>query len=306
MKTKSLLKTGVLCMATIGCFDVSGTVDQPALGVATAEAKDYYTRKKIDGRWVTGIFPKKGTKLEAEFQARAAAQAAAAEQPKQTLLGLNIPGVDLTYRPPMSAQASNQAQQPSQETALQAVTSGNASYTSAKDEKPGRLIVGTPGVQDRGDVLKEKQETSRKVARAAAPKPERVAKAEAQPKVRATAAERRRADEEFATAVTQPTQATPAAVPAAVQSYAPMPERDDLLTALQRKARSMAEEGSGTTGSIALPAAPAQRTQAGALPVRSASAGKPIRSVTFDYENSIKTIIFQDGTIQEEHVAREP
>lgn len=306
MKAKSFLMTGVVCAAAIGCFDVSGGTSSPQLGVRAAEAKDYYTRKRIDGKWVTGIFPKKGTKLEAEFEAKAAAARQAEAEPKgPTLFGLNIPGVDLAYRPPMSAKAQ-QPQEPEQTAAVEPAAYENASYMGTTTAKASRLIEGTPGVQDRDSAEPARDQKRVRAAQTSQPQREKMASA----KPRASAAARQRADQEFAAAVTQPNQAAePPVLPASVQAYAPAPERNDLLTALQRKARAIAaEEAIRATGSITPVASmsgaaePPQPT----APARWARAAKAIRSVTLDYQNGIRTTIFQDGSIEEEAVVPRP
>jgi hypothetical protein len=304
MKTKSFLMTGVLCLATIGCLDVSGSRHEPTFGIRAAEAKDYYTRKRINGKWVTGIFPKKGTKQAAEMEAKATAERAAAEPPKPTLLGLNLPGVDLTYRPPKSSQT--QEQQPEQVAAVEASSYKHVSYTGTKDSKPARLISGTPGVQDKPVAEPWRGQKRTKVADEPKPKRERAVRV-SPPK---SAAERKRADEAFVKAVARPNPVAEPAIPAAVQGYAPMPERNDLLTALQRKARALAEEEAskvtGSIGPVGVPHAIAEPAHSAGPAVLSAKAAKSIRSVTLDYESGIKTIIFHDGAVQEEEIVERP
>ncbi|HEV2557666.1 MAG TPA: hypothetical protein VGU45_03475 [Microvirga sp.] len=299
MKAKLLLKTGVFCLAAIGCIDLQGPRDLPAFGVGAAQAKDFYTRKKIDGKWVTGVFPKKGSKLEAELAAKAAAPQPAPEPPQPTLLGLNIPGIDLTYRPPMSSQRAQAQAQPAQSQAPQAQSQPEqtasvddaalerTAYTGTRTSRRNRTIEGTPGVQDRPAVAESVKAEPRRTrtVRSAEPKRERVAERRSRP----TAAERRRADEEFAAAVAQPTRTAEPALPAAAQGYAPILDNSELLTALQRKARAIVADEAGVTGSVT-PAAT----------VRPAQAVRPVRTVTIDYEAGIKTTIYQDGTIEEE------
>ena len=48
-----------ICVAVIFGGGAVSTTDFGVIGVSPAEAKAYYTRKRVDGKWVTGRFPKK-------------------------------------------------------------------------------------------------------------------------------------------------------------------------------------------------------------------------------------------------------
>jgi hypothetical protein len=325
MKTRSLLMTGAVCVATIGCPDLSGGAGSLALGVHPAQAKDFYTRKRIDGRWVTGVFPKKGTKLEAEMKAKEVAQPKEAvqqeEAPQQnataaperpTLLGLNILGVDLAYRPSIREQVKEieAARKAAEEEKDRKLTASirTASYTGTTRpaaKATSRLIEGTPGVQDKPD---SESKPARKVEKMAAkdPQPKQEAEPRRKPVAQSSAEARRRADAEFTAAVTRPGQPAEPAVPVAFRAYAPMQERNDLLSALQRKARAMAEEVDAVTGTVGPQVRIAIPGQAVGAQVQPAGAAKPIRTVTIDYENGIRTTIYQDGSIDEDVVLTKP
>jgi hypothetical protein len=49
------------------------------LGIAPAAAKEYYTRKRVNGRWVTGRFPKRGAETARSTSARARTAAVQAD-----------------------------------------------------------------------------------------------------------------------------------------------------------------------------------------------------------------------------------
>jgi hypothetical protein len=67
----------------------------PALvGIGSAEAKDYYTRKRVNGRWVTGRFPKRSTeaaKAPADTPRTGMAESAPAPLPAAAALPQEAP-----------------------------------------------------------------------------------------------------------------------------------------------------------------------------------------------------------------------
>jgi hypothetical protein len=59
MRRKMVWQAGVFAALTFGgCFGPSGG-EVAFVGVSPAEAKAYYTRKRVNGRWVTGRFAKR-------------------------------------------------------------------------------------------------------------------------------------------------------------------------------------------------------------------------------------------------------
>ena len=56
MRSRIVLGATAVAVAAFGGF-FEGLPDR-TLGVRSAEAKDYYTRKRVNGRWITGRFPK--------------------------------------------------------------------------------------------------------------------------------------------------------------------------------------------------------------------------------------------------------
>jgi hypothetical protein len=59
MRRKMFWQAGVFAALTFGgCFGQSGG-EVAFVGVSPAEAKAYYTRKRVNGRWVTGRFAKR-------------------------------------------------------------------------------------------------------------------------------------------------------------------------------------------------------------------------------------------------------
>jgi hypothetical protein len=58
MRRTTYLRAAICGAVFLGGGAVSST-DVGFVGVGPAEAKPYYTRKRVDGKWVTGRFPKK-------------------------------------------------------------------------------------------------------------------------------------------------------------------------------------------------------------------------------------------------------
>jgi hypothetical protein len=208
MKTKSLLKAGVLCMAVIG-VDLAGP--RPEFGVSPADAKDFYTRKRIDGKWVTGYFPKDEAQLDPKLVAALRAkQHAGAEEQHRAVLEAALEAekarrpilLGLAYQPTQKQQqAELEAAQRMAEQHIAAVRPQGVRPTQAR-EKPFRDVEAKP--------------------------------------VRVTA------EAEFAAATARPN-APSMFDEIKVTAYAPTPENASLLAALQRKARAMAEEAASSS-----------------------------------------------------------
>lgn len=66
MRHRKYLWAGAVATAVLGGF-----LDVPPdrmPGVSSAEARDYYTRKRVRGRWITGRFPKDGAVAKAAVE----------------------------------------------------------------------------------------------------------------------------------------------------------------------------------------------------------------------------------------------
>jgi hypothetical protein len=60
MRRKMFWRAGIVAAVTFGgCLGMS-VGELGLLGVSPAEAKAYYTRKRVNGRWITGRFAKRG------------------------------------------------------------------------------------------------------------------------------------------------------------------------------------------------------------------------------------------------------
>jgi hypothetical protein len=55
VRTRFLLQTALVLAATLGGVPGLGTIDSGALGITSAEAR-VFTRKRVNGRWITGHF----------------------------------------------------------------------------------------------------------------------------------------------------------------------------------------------------------------------------------------------------------
>jgi hypothetical protein len=59
MRRKIVWRAGVFVAFAFGGSFVPSTSDFAFPGVSSAEAKPFYTRKRVNGRWITGRFPKR-------------------------------------------------------------------------------------------------------------------------------------------------------------------------------------------------------------------------------------------------------
>jgi hypothetical protein len=138
-----------ICGAVIFGGGAVSTTDLGFVGVSPAEAKSYYTRKRVDGKWVTGRFPKKSfakkdvAKAEAAVsrssrsarrRARAAAETEAAAQETQ-VAALRAPKAERALpAAPAPAVAAASPQQAAPRT-----TTGVSLIPLSEDERLNRL-----------------------------------------------------------------------------------------------------------------------------------------------------------------------
>jgi hypothetical protein len=59
MRAISPVRGAAVAAAMLGGFFGAAVIDSGVPGIASAEAKDYYTKKRVNGQWITGRFPKK-------------------------------------------------------------------------------------------------------------------------------------------------------------------------------------------------------------------------------------------------------
>jgi hypothetical protein len=60
MRMSMCVRAAVTAGIALGGYMASSTITFGIVGVSSAEAAQFYTRKRINGRWVTGQFPKSG------------------------------------------------------------------------------------------------------------------------------------------------------------------------------------------------------------------------------------------------------
>lgn len=92
-----------LLLAVLSCAAATGALPSGA-GIAPAEAAEFYTRKRVNGKWITGRFPKQGGAAKRQAKAGsvpaavAAAPAAAAAAP--TALASTVRAEEAALRAP--------------------------------------------------------------------------------------------------------------------------------------------------------------------------------------------------------------
>jgi hypothetical protein len=59
MRAKGYVQAAILAGLAYGACLTSPTLSAFVSGIGTAQAKDFYTRKRVHGRWVSGRFPKR-------------------------------------------------------------------------------------------------------------------------------------------------------------------------------------------------------------------------------------------------------
>jgi hypothetical protein len=59
MHVISAVRRATVAMAVLSGIFGAAAIDSAAPGIASAEAKNYYTKKRVNGQWITGRFPKK-------------------------------------------------------------------------------------------------------------------------------------------------------------------------------------------------------------------------------------------------------
>jgi hypothetical protein len=71
------MRAAAFAATVLSGFFGSSALDSGGLGLTSAEAKEYYTKKRVNGRWIAGRFPKKSA-VKARRMAKAAPKAAPA------------------------------------------------------------------------------------------------------------------------------------------------------------------------------------------------------------------------------------
>ena len=59
MRAKGYVQAAIVASLAYGCCLTSPTLSAFVPGIGAAQAKGFYTRKRVNGRWVNGRFPKK-------------------------------------------------------------------------------------------------------------------------------------------------------------------------------------------------------------------------------------------------------
>jgi hypothetical protein len=228
-----------------GCF-VSLTPEFGVIGVGVVEAKSYYTRKRINGVWVKGRFAKRSavSKRETSTTSKAARRSRTASLPATTGSLSGPPDPVTAPAAAVSTQALVQASSLPQTAWLTRGTTAAAPSGSVQGAAVAQTT-STPGALAPQTVL-----SSPGVSGARTPSP-----------------------------------AVPYMAPGAQEPPLVAPSDEQRLSklreALQARANSLANGGSGTPAPLMRPAPEPQ-------------------SVTFDFKSGVKTTIFADGTIVED------
>lgn len=100
-----------ICVALVFGGGALSPTDLGFVGVGQAEAKEYYTRKRVNGKWITGRFPKKSF-AKKESASRSARRGAAVARSAEAAPAKHVPV------PPVKAEPAAQAAPAPQSTAL--------------------------------------------------------------------------------------------------------------------------------------------------------------------------------------------
>jgi hypothetical protein len=235
--------------------------------VTSALAKDFYTRKRVNGHWVHGEFPKKGSQAQrnqggqqAAQPAQATATAEAAPAPAASYgLGLHFPPQVQSAGPAASAETAD-------------VTTG-----SIRERRSRRHA-------SRSERRAESRAARREKLREAdaSPAPRRSAKMAEQAKTEPSAPKKPAPAARAAVAPEARFASLPAPAPVEKPADPPADPSRRLADALAVKAAALA---SGVITSAAEPI-PQPKVE-------------PV-SVTYDYKTGIKTVSYADGKVDEE------
>lgn len=242
----------------------------------SAESKDYYTRKRINGRWVEGFFPKKHTRTLGEREVPAAGQPQQSAEPaKTTTLASILPftlGLHFTQQKPVEAASvgAQAATQPGQEP--EEVTTG--STLKAPIVNRSRVERRALRQAERGERRAKRREFQ--AIGAVSHRPEQVESH------RASADSRRRLVAEQIDSAAVKRADAPSARPNMSDATRVADHYKRLGEVLAAKAEALAA-GLITSVNQPLPAP-------GAEPV----------SVTYDYRTGIKTIAYASGALEEQ------
>jgi hypothetical protein len=227
----------------------------------SALSKDFYTRKRVNGRWVYGEFPKKGSQAE---QDRAAQQTSQPGQPTPAAPAAPSYGLGLHFPQQVQTPATNQAQ------AEQASPSDNVAATGSLRHRRRQVarLGKAPAARTRPARERAQEGNAHPEVRK---KPEQVAPQAASRAVASAAP----ADDKARSP------STPSA-PAEQAGDVAFDQTKRLAQALVAKAAALA---SGTISSAAEP-----------LPKPKA---EPV-SVNYDYKKGVKTVVYANGAREEE------
>jgi hypothetical protein len=255
--TRSALIGLVLASSVAGAF------------VPSALAKDFYTRKRIDGRWVYGEFPKKGSQAEKDQAAQPAPAGTAAATAAPAPAAASPPfTLGLHFAPPTQPVVSADPAVESQAATTGSIRERRSRRHAAQQKRRAEPV--QLAERDRVRVEDSKPELRRTAASAvpaAAPPPPSAA-APASPAPAAMAA----VEPRFAS--------LPASTEKPAESVADPKKR--LADALAAKAAALAS-GSIASASDPIPAPKAEPA-----------------SVNYDYKKGIKTVIYANGKVDEE------
>ena len=252
--TRSALIGLVLASSIAGAF------------VPSALAKDFYTRKRVDGRWVYGEFPKKGSQAEKDQAAQPAPAATATATPAPAAASTPFT-LGLHFAQPIQPVAPADEAVEGQAATTGSIRGRRARRHAAQEKRRAEPLRVAERDRVRGrDAKPELRRTADSAVPAAAPPPSAAAPASPGPAVMASAEPR------FAS--------LPASTEKPAESNADSKKR--LADALAAKAAALA---SGTIASASDP-----------IPAPKAEPA----SVNYDYKTGIKTVIYANGKIEEE------
>ncbi|HEY0570645.1 MAG TPA: hypothetical protein VGD16_03815 [Enterovirga sp.] len=254
--TRSALIGLVLASSVAGAF------------VPSALAKDFYTRKRIDGRWVYGEFPKKGSQAEKDQAAQPAPAGTAAAPAAPAPAAASTPfTLGLHFAPPTQPVVP----------ADPAVESQAATTGSIRERRSRRHAAQQ---QRRAEPLRVAER-------------DRVRVEDSKPELRRTA-------DNAVPAVAPPPSAAAPASPAPAAMAAVEPRFASLPASTEKPAESVADPKKRLADALAAKAA---ALASGSI----ASASDPIpapkaepASVNYDYKKGIKTVIYANGKVDEE------
>ncbi len=104
MRRRVLWQAGIVAVLISGAW-LDSTAKLGLIGAGAAEAKEYYTKKRVNGRWITGRFQKRGASGHSASEARMADTRSGPKtgyRAAETLATGRVPAT-LTAPPPLEA-----------------------------------------------------------------------------------------------------------------------------------------------------------------------------------------------------------